>query len=101
MPKCEEDGCDKEGDVACRLSDYDHDTKEFKEYTYHYCAEHATKNGFCWGCSEFWAGVEDFEFHPSKLRLCENCRDEIAYEMGEIDEGEESPDYEEDDECQP
>ncbi len=42
----------------------------FDTYAY-YCSQHATENGYCYGCGEFWAGVETFDFSPSGL--CSNC----------------------------
>lgn len=37
----------------------------------YYCPEHCQKNGYCWGCGEFWAGSESFDF--SRSGLCSNC----------------------------
>lgn len=68
MP-CEEPGCNNINVTRCRLHDYKTNTDEWN----YYCFEHAYKNGFCWGCGEFWSGIENFDFHPS--HLCENCRE--------------------------
>lgn len=39
-----------------------------------YCIEHAYKEGFCWGCGQFWSG-SDYEFDFLGDRLCPNCRE--------------------------
>lgn len=41
----------------------------------YYCAEHCQKNGYCYGCGEFWAGSESFDF--SRSGLCSNCQSEV------------------------
>jgi hypothetical protein len=85
MPKCEEKDCKEEGSIPCMVNDYDPETKESKEIRFDYCSEHASGNGFCWGCGLLWAGVEDFDFNnPSGL--CGNCRDEIEDEIGVNDD---------------
>lgn len=50
------------------------------------CAEHATKHGYCWGCANFWAGCEDFDFDPRGL--CSNCRydPDLGYESDDYDD---------------
>lgn len=40
----------------------------------YYCTNHAQQEGFCWGCGQFWGGVESFEF--SDTGLCEECEQE-------------------------
>lgn len=44
----------------------------------YYCAEHAKENGYCFGCGNFWAGNESFDFSSSIY--CENCREEEYWE---------------------
>ncbi len=70
--KCQEYGCPYLGAVRCEL--YDYDAK--KELIDFYCPSHARENGFCWGCGQFWAGCEEFEFSPIP-GCCPNCRDEF------------------------
>jgi hypothetical protein len=50
----------------------DPDTGE--ELIYWYCGDHIHDKGFCWGCGQFWGGVESFEFSPHGL--CPNCQDD-------------------------
>lgn len=49
-----------------------------------YCVDHCQEEGFCFGCGEFWAGCESFDFNPSGL--CSNCHhqfeDEVWDEVG-------------------
>lgn len=77
----------------------------YKE-TYYYCASHCQKNGFCYGCGEFWAGSESFDFGPG---YCSNCAGEFEDDWDDDDgyygndmpddyyaqEYEAEPDYEE------
>jgi hypothetical protein len=79
---CEEPGCNKEA-FQCHLSYYSFDSKEDKEEISWYCTEHATKNGYCWMCGEFWEGNEEFDFNSSKL--CPNCKNEVDAETVELD----------------
>lgn len=71
---CDEPGCSREGS-ACYLPDALGEESDPEPHAF-YCAEHATKNGFCWSCGWFWSGVEDFDFDPNGL--CSNCRDEFG-----------------------
>lgn len=65
--------CDAEA-TPCR-----HRDDEGKEAVEYLCHKHATEAGYCWGCGEFWAGTEDFDFNnPSGL--CMNCKDELEQE---------------------
>ena len=64
-PKCEEKGCSGPGS-ACHLSYFDDVKEETVNGINFYCAEHATLNGYCWGCGEF-LGLEP-------AGLCPNCR---------------------------
>jgi hypothetical protein len=65
--RCQHDGCRNEG-IPCYLTgDDDGDP------SYLYCEEHAFENGFCWGCGQFYAGIEDFDFGNG---LCEHCRED-------------------------
>jgi len=65
---CEEPGCDEQA-IECYLND-DADTVE------HFCPIHCYKNGYCYGCGNFFCGMEDFDFNnPS--HLCFNCRTEV------------------------
>jgi hypothetical protein len=57
----------------------------FTDTTDYYCWKHAKKNGFCPGCGEFWAGCESFDF--SQSGLCENCKDELASDLDDDEEG--------------
>lgn len=97
MNKCQEEGCQETDNlIECRLTIYKGDwgispVHIFMQYgisamweyvrkgwtdTYeYYCAEHCQKNGYCYGCGEFWAGSESFDF--SKSGLCSNCQGEF------------------------
>jgi hypothetical protein len=79
---CEEPDCNIEG-IQCHLSYYSFDSKENKEAYSYYCPEHATKNGYCWMCGEFWAGNEEFDLDPSQP--CPNCNNEVDAETVELD----------------
>lgn len=37
------------------------------------CADHCGDAGYCWGCGNFCAGQESFDFNPRGL--CSECRD--------------------------
>lgn len=69
---CMEGGCTIRG-IACYLPD---DNSIPDKPDCWYCPEHAHKNGFCWGCGNFWAGVESFDFNLWGNELCDNCKDE-------------------------
>ena len=80
---CEEPSCNKEA-IQCHLLVIDRgdfNSISHDEYNY-YCPEHATKNGYCWMCGEFWAGNSEFDFNPS--HLCPNCKDEVDAEVVEL-----------------
>lgn len=66
---CMEQGCWKEA-ISCRLIDYSAKRQSIKLLEW-FCVDHCHKNGYCYGCGEFWGGVERFEF--SKSRLCDAC----------------------------
>lgn len=63
-PQCEHPGCQNTG-LACFFPGSD-------EPGCYYCAEHIHGAGFCWGCGNFWGGVETFDF--DRRGLCDNCR---------------------------
>lgn len=72
---CEHDGCDVADAIQCRVYDPDQD-----KYLYeHFCAEHCQEHGYCYGCGEFWAGCESFDFSSSGL--CPNCRADLDDEL--------------------
>jgi hypothetical protein len=122
IQECEEEDChETEWLVECRLPIYKGDFplwyvlrfygwKSAWQYwrrgwldTYEYfCASHCQKNGFCYGCGEFWAGSENFDFGPG---YCSNCASEFEdnfdddnedYYEPPYDEYEAEPDYPED-----
>ena len=47
-----------------------------------FCLDHC-QPFFCWGCGQFWAGIESFDFNP--IGLCDNCNFEFRDELGEYD----------------
>lgn len=67
---CQTEGC-KEPAIPCYLSG----SGPPDEPDDLLCAEHCTDEGYCWGCGNFWAGIETFDFSPDGL--CENCGPEI------------------------
>lgn len=78
---CEVEGCTW-GGIACFSPDNpiyawegneDEEPPDFPPDHY-YCGDHAQKAGFCWGCGEFWGGIESFDFGMgARSGLCENC----------------------------
>jgi len=86
---CEQNGCDEKA-IECSLND-DEDSK------FYYCPEHCYQNGFCFGCGNFFSGMEDFDFE-NPTHLCFNCRTEIEEEDEEIPS---YPDLGEPFECEP
>lgn len=58
------------------------------EETYYYCASHCKKNGFCYGCGEFWAGSEFFDFGPG---YCSNCASEFEDDLDDDENYYETP----------
>lgn len=68
LPICEADGCNKPG-IICALWDFEAENPA--EITYIYCPTHAWEEGFCYGCGQFWAGLESFDFNPR--HVCSNC----------------------------
>lgn len=87
---CGEKDCNEiDGLVSCRLPYYKGDvslwnvlliygvksawsflTNGWLDTYEQYCANHCQKNGYCYGCGEFWAGSESFDFGNG---LCSNC----------------------------
>lgn len=85
---CQHEGCVNPGQ-PCFLPD------DGDEASMYYCWEHMHTNGFCPGCSQFWGGVEDFEFDPHGY--CSNCRDNPDVTGAEPDDDDDWPrDYPED-----
>lgn len=84
---CEEPGCwERDGIMSCRLVVFSNTSQQYEDEFDFYCGEHASKNGYCWGCGEFWAGVEAFDFNDNQL--CPNCKDDpdlTGYEDDEDD----------------
>jgi hypothetical protein len=62
---CQHANCTSPG-LPCFLPDDPDDAPSF-----HFCAEHAPDEGFCWACGGFFAGIESFD--SSRTGLCENC----------------------------
>lgn len=83
--KCQHEGCEDEG-IECYLSAYDtgKPRTEATEPDEYFCAEHANAHGYCWGCGDFWAGVETFDFNPRGL--CDNCKDDPDLAVNPDDE---------------
>lgn len=75
--QCQHEGCSCEG-VECVLTDGDGDLKEY------FCGEHAHEHGYCRCCSQFWGGVEAFDFSPSGL--CPHCKDQVDADFAEPEE---------------
>jgi hypothetical protein len=83
---CEEEGCDQIG-MPCFLPGED-EPEEF------FCPEHTHKHGYCWGCGNFWSGVESFDFNLWGNELCDNCKDNPDL-TGDWHEDEDEEDYDE------
>ena len=79
---CEEPGCLKEG-MKCHLVDYGDYLGPAVDVFNFYCTEHATQNGYCWMCGEFWAGNTEFDMEP--FHLCPNCKSECEAETIKVD----------------
>ncbi|MBN3948411.1 MAG: hypothetical protein HWQ38_18930 [Nostoc sp. NMS7] len=91
MTHCQYPECTEESVTDCFYSD-----NETDEPDYRYCVEHAPKEGFCYGCGQFWAGVERFDFATTWggiQGLCENCDEQVRNELGENDDDEEFEDH--------
>lgn len=64
---------------------------------HYYCCSHASKNGFCYGCGQFYGGVEQFEFpqfYGNIEGFCPNCSEEIKEEWREADDDVEYEEWE-------
>lgn len=71
---CEHEGCtEANATLPCYYPDYE-GPYDYDHASLWLCAAHAQEEGFCWGCGQFWAGIESFDFDPAGL--CDNCRDE-------------------------
>jgi len=79
---CEHGDCLNQA-MQCHLTAYSDDYSESWDDYYWYCTEHCKDKGFCWGCGEFWAGNEQFDFN--RAGLCSNCKDEFDSEEDEYD----------------
>lgn len=69
---CEFEHCDSTSSMLCVVAGVESDGGDAENW---YCPEHARKLGYCWGCGQFWAGIEEFDFNP--CGLCPNCKDEF------------------------
>lgn len=79
--RCQHEGCESEG-IACYLN-----LSESDGPGYYYCVEHCYEEGFCWGCGNFSAGEEAFDWgNPS--HLCSNCRSAGDYDDSDDDDEE-------------
>lgn len=74
--RCQESGCKSDG-VQCEYPD--------GKVTW-FCEDHMKSNGFCWGCNQFWGGIEGFDFNPQKTGLCPDCQEYFDEETGALDE---------------
>lgn len=77
--------CEHRGQ-PCRLPNFNEE-EGMDDMIVWVCTEHMQAEGFCWGCHEFWAGCEDFDFDPHGL--CSNCRDDPDLTGDREDEGDE------------
>jgi hypothetical protein len=50
----------------------------------HLCFDCAGENGFCFGCGQFCAGMESFDFSPIP-GYCANCVDQIKSTVADDD----------------
>ncbi len=84
--QCCEPDCTDFDTTPCQIPD--------TEKIVYYCFNHAKPNGFCYGCGEFWGGVEAFEFAREWGNVwgyCPNCSE--AFDIGEDDENEDDEYY--------
>lgn len=93
---CQEPGCTNSGS-ECFFPDS-------VKPDHYYCCSHAYKHGFCYGCGEFYGGIEQFEFPRASFPggdlqeallhefwgnlegFCPNCSGEIEEEWREADD---------------
>jgi hypothetical protein len=100
--QCEEPGCFAEG-VPCFLPSYAfNDSDPFGDVPvaagpdHHYCTKHAKVNGFCWGCGNFFGGIESFDFGHAYGKtdgLCDECDHQIKSDCGELDDWDDEDPY--------
>ena len=88
--QCQHKDCIKTNVVPCYLPSYTGPV-DYNHADTWLCPEHCQQEGFCWGCGQFWAGIESFDFSPTGL--CDNCKDEDSAVMDEID-ADSNADYE-------
>ena len=88
--QCQHKDCIKTNVIPCYLPSYQGPYDYIQADTW-LCPEHCQVEGFCWGCGQFWAGIESFDFSPTGL--CENCKEEDSAVMDEID-ADSNADYE-------
>ena len=89
MTTCNHEGCDSTDVTACFLPDNETDTPDE-----HYCATHAHEHGWCWGCGQFWGGVESFDFgsyYGNVAGLCDNCSDAVKDDFDDFDDDDYEP----------
>jgi len=88
--QCWHKGCTETHVVPCYLPSYQGPV-DYNHADTWLCPQHCQEEGFCWGCGQFWAGIESFDFSSSGL--CENCKDESDADMGCCDECDEDDGY--------
>ncbi len=74
---CEAPGCWEHETVHCRLHVWNEGSGGYVDEFDDNCITHASQYGYCWGCGEFWAGCESFDFN--QMQLCPNCKDDPDY----------------------
>lgn len=86
-PRCEEPGCTNDG-RPCFLPAYGKPEADWDKPDQFYCWEHASPNGYCRGCGDFWGGVESFEFLNDGY--CDNCKSQMDADMRDEEDDDES-----------
>ncbi|MCK5614174.1 hypothetical protein KAR91_70570 [Candidatus Pacearchaeota archaeon] len=67
VPMCQEKGCQNPS-IQCEID-------EMHEY---FCSEHAAKNGYCYCCGTFIAGLRDLS------DICENCEEQFHDDIDDL-----------------
>lgn len=98
MNQCKHEGCSETKNLTACYYPANGETPDSELFAGHYCYDHAKTNGFCFGCGQFWSGVESFdfpEFWGNVRGYCDNCSYTIKSDCGELDEDdeEEEEDY--------
>lgn len=75
VERCQEAGCRQPG-RDCYITVLGEDMDQVQSF---FCDSHASANGFCSMCGQFWGGIDSFE----ATGVCDHCADQLEQDEDE------------------